>query len=256
MNCGFGRAPPLRSGSGCARTRARYNCAQVRRAPGAQEPRAVPSLSVHARRFLGPAGAHPSRERRRSLAGSIPAVETAAHRGYNIMKSGSADSAARRFVASHASARPQPARYRRYLPKRSRILPFLPRSGGEGLGAGLGERGPCRARLDPCRQARSVGNTNLPQGFLGEVGEWCSPGGGAAPRPLPPSARHLCATFIPSPACGRGCEPGRAGEGPSVSPTSLLTSHEVPAILCAPSQRSRHATATSPREGVDAAVSG
>jgi hypothetical protein len=249
MNCGFGRAPPLRSGSGCARTRARYNCAQVRRAPGAQEPRAVPSLSVHARRFLGPAGAHPSRERRRSLAGSIPAVETAAHRGYNIMKSGSADSAARRFVASHASARPQPARYRRYLPKRSRILPFLPRSGGEGWGRG----GPVGRSSIHVVEPRSVRNTNLPQGFLGEVGEWCSPGGGAALAPPPPGARHLCATFIPSPACGRGCEPGRAGEGPSVSPTSLLTSLEIPAILCAPSQRSRHTTATSPREGVDAA---
>jgi hypothetical protein len=27
-----------------------------------------------------------------------------------------------------------------------------------------------------------VGYINLPQGYLGEVGEWCSPGGGAGDR--------------------------------------------------------------------------
>ncbi len=32
-HCSFGRAPPLRSGSGCARRRQRYNCCQRRRAP-------------------------------------------------------------------------------------------------------------------------------------------------------------------------------------------------------------------------------
>jgi hypothetical protein len=35
-HCGSGRAPPLRSGSGCARRRQRYNCCQRRRAPCAE----------------------------------------------------------------------------------------------------------------------------------------------------------------------------------------------------------------------------
>jgi hypothetical protein len=50
--CMCGRAPPLRSGSGCARRRARYDCAQRRRAPGAHRPRRVPAVPVHARRVL------------------------------------------------------------------------------------------------------------------------------------------------------------------------------------------------------------
>ena len=60
-----GRAPPLRSGSGCARRRARYDRAQRRRAPGApKHPRAF-RVSLRARRGLAPPGAHPSRNGRR-----------------------------------------------------------------------------------------------------------------------------------------------------------------------------------------------
>jgi hypothetical protein len=54
----------------------------------------------------------------------------------------------------------------------------------------------------PVATPRRIGNHNLPQGFLGEVGEWCSPGGGvrpagcllhaANPPVLPLSARSLC----------------------------------------------------------------
>ena len=59
VRAGGGRAPPLRSGSGCARSRARYNCAQLRRAPCAgMHDTACASLL----RVLGPAGAHPSRD--------------------------------------------------------------------------------------------------------------------------------------------------------------------------------------------------
>jgi hypothetical protein len=61
--CVCGRAPALRYGSGCARSRARYNCAQLRRAPsaGKHDTACAPPL-----RRLGPAGAHPSRKRRPS----------------------------------------------------------------------------------------------------------------------------------------------------------------------------------------------
>jgi hypothetical protein len=72
-NQGFGRVPPLRSGPGCARRRARYNCAQRRRAPGAHPPRSVSATSVHARRCLAPAGAHPSRERPTANGERVPA---------------------------------------------------------------------------------------------------------------------------------------------------------------------------------------
>jgi hypothetical protein len=45
-HCRFGRVPPLRSGPGCARTRARYNRCQRRRAPSAgRHDTAVPSCS-------------------------------------------------------------------------------------------------------------------------------------------------------------------------------------------------------------------
>jgi hypothetical protein len=61
----FGRAPPLRSGSGCARTRARYNCAQVRRAPSASGQRycccpAAPGSRPCGRASLTQPQRHPS----------------------------------------------------------------------------------------------------------------------------------------------------------------------------------------------------
>ena len=55
-HCSSGRVPPLRSRPGCARGRARYDCAQPRRAAAAT----IPPW----RRRPGPPGAHPSRSRR------------------------------------------------------------------------------------------------------------------------------------------------------------------------------------------------
>jgi hypothetical protein len=47
LDCVCGRVPPLRSGPGCARSRQRYNRCQLRRAPGALEPRAKSSGHLH-----------------------------------------------------------------------------------------------------------------------------------------------------------------------------------------------------------------
>ncbi len=71
---GVGRVPPLRSGPGFARRRQRYDCCQRRRAPGAPRAARAPPLPVRARRCLGPSGANPSRERKRSVRRPLPAV--------------------------------------------------------------------------------------------------------------------------------------------------------------------------------------
>jgi hypothetical protein len=60
--CCCGRVPPLRSGPGCARRRARYNCAQRRRASPAPRCRCGQPIRCAARGRLAPASAHPSRE--------------------------------------------------------------------------------------------------------------------------------------------------------------------------------------------------
>jgi hypothetical protein len=73
--------------------------------------------------------------------------------------------------ASSASPVGAPADAVRCRSKRIRILPFLPRSGGEGLG----ERGPCRAQLDVVRSGIEV--LLSPLQFGGE-----RPGEGGHPR--------------------------------------------------------------------------
>ena len=173
-NGGLGRAPPLRSGSGCARRRQRYDCCQRRRAPGAHHPLRVPSAPVHARRCPGPAGAHPSRigpspgpprsflaeKGRTTPSGSgLDDMHRTASEGAPPLPAsppriaggrGEFDPVAASFPSfslPHAvcggepgeggAHHPAPSR-----PERNRILPFLPRSGGEGPG----ERGRCRAQ--------------------------------------------------------------------------------------------------------------
>ena len=141
-------------------------------------------------------------------------------------------------MASRAPACPQSARPGT-LRARSNS-PFLPRSGGRGGRVG-------RSGMDVV-EPESGGRPQPPPGFLGGGGRVVlARRGRCCSRHTPPRAPGPCATFIPSPACGRGCEPKRAGEGP----TTLLTSHELPAILCAPSQPSRHTTVTTSQSGVD-----
>jgi hypothetical protein len=182
--CGNGerrvwRVPPLRSGPGCARRRARYNCAQRRRAPGAPGLLPVPRVPCTARRCLAPAGAHPSRN----------------------------------------YSRPGTLRIRRRALSRrcQSTVEFSPlREVRAGRGRG---RGPSRTPAGYLSSSRDRTVTpNLPQQFWGRWASNASPEG--APRPS--HGRRL---------------PRRD--------THPLTCNQTRAIICAPSQPSRHSDVAS-----------
>jgi hypothetical protein len=172
-NGGFGRVPPLRSGPGCARRRARYNCAQRRRAPGA--PGFLPFPPPRAWR----AGVSPLRARIPHAtatrdAAPVPAVETAAATAQNPPpRTAAVVTRRRRATCAFATACVAES----YAEAHSNFSPFSRDSGGEGPG----ERGTRGRQMDARRRGRIRRHPNLPPQFCGRWASNASPEGAACP---------------------------------------------------------------------------
>jgi hypothetical protein len=93
-----------------------------------------------------------------------------------------------------------------------------PRSARRLREEGPGEGFP-RAQCDAIRRARNVRQTPPPPGFLGEVGEFYEPGGGAGRQR---SASRSALQFSPSPRGTRGEGPGGGGDSACALPNQAL----------------------------------
>jgi hypothetical protein len=99
-------------------------------------------------------------------------------------------------------------------------------------------RGRPRTQPDPHRRAEIRRHPNLPQGFLGEVGRWCRPGGGARGRQPDPHRRDEIRRQPQPP-------PGFLGGGGPVVPARR--GRLADAAGSPPPSRDPSATPTSPR---------
>jgi len=167
-----GRAPPLRSGSGCARRRQRYNCCQRRRAPCARGQRYCCCPRAPGSRPCGRASLTQRRPVRRLPRGPHPPAPSPVHHL-------SAPS-----IACPVRERGRPSLTGRELPACSKVSPSPRGTSGEGAGGGAPRR--CTVPA-PVPRDRPNDDGPIPASGAGPVGR-SQPGDGLSPprrRPLP-----------------------------------------------------------------------